>query len=164
MHDNTVMSTQLGVFRTNCIDCLDRTNVVQSMLAKNSLLEQLKVVNFNSNKTMWQSLWWHKSEPQDLEVAVVWHSRGTSSAAAFVGRFECLRTGVADGLFGDDRLTCICKCDFIRSLVIQVDEALLHLVLGSGLGLSFVIMLLSEAQGLAARGQDRELLWLWRHI
>eukprot|EP00088_Acartia_fossae_P049587 TRINITY_DN5474_c0_g1_i2.p1 TRINITY_DN5474_c0_g1~~TRINITY_DN5474_c0_g1_i2.p1 ORF type:complete len:593 (+),score=84.96 TRINITY_DN5474_c0_g1_i2:28-1806(+) len=28
---------QLGVFRTNCIDCLDRTNVVQSMLARRNL-------------------------------------------------------------------------------------------------------------------------------
>ena len=33
----TLMSAQDGVFRTNCIDCLDRTNVVQSMLAKRSL-------------------------------------------------------------------------------------------------------------------------------
>ena len=29
--------TQLGVFRTNCMDCLDRTNVVQSMLANENL-------------------------------------------------------------------------------------------------------------------------------
>jgi len=28
---------QVGVFRTNCIDCLDRTNVVQSMLARRNL-------------------------------------------------------------------------------------------------------------------------------
>ena len=28
---------QLGVFRTNCMDCLDRTNVVQSMLANENL-------------------------------------------------------------------------------------------------------------------------------
>jgi len=28
---------QSGVFRTNCIDCLDRTNVVQSMLARRNL-------------------------------------------------------------------------------------------------------------------------------
>jgi len=27
--DNTVLSRQKGVFRVNCIDCLDRTNVVQ---------------------------------------------------------------------------------------------------------------------------------------
>ncbi|XP_055604913.1 phosphatidylinositol-3-phosphatase SAC1 [Uranotaenia lowii] len=35
--DGTLVSSQDGVFRTNCIDCLDRTNVVQSMLAKRSL-------------------------------------------------------------------------------------------------------------------------------
>jgi len=28
---------QDGVFRTNCIDCLDRTNVVQSLLASKNL-------------------------------------------------------------------------------------------------------------------------------
>lgn len=38
LRDNgSVISLQSGVFRTNCIDCLDRTNVVQSMLAKRSL-------------------------------------------------------------------------------------------------------------------------------
>lgn len=35
--DGTVLSTQRGIFRTNCIDCLDRTNVVQSMIARRSL-------------------------------------------------------------------------------------------------------------------------------
>ena len=29
-----VVSKQQGVMRTNCIDCLDRTNVVQGMLAR----------------------------------------------------------------------------------------------------------------------------------
>ena len=29
------------MFRTNCIDCLDRTNVVQSMLARRNLLAVL---------------------------------------------------------------------------------------------------------------------------
>ena len=38
-----VVSVQQGVFRTNCIDCLDRTNVVQSMFARRSLLHQLQV-------------------------------------------------------------------------------------------------------------------------
>lgn len=35
------VTLQEGVFRTNCIDCLDRTNVVQSMLAKRSLQQTL---------------------------------------------------------------------------------------------------------------------------
>ena len=38
-----VVSVQQGVFRSNCIDCLDRTNVVQSMLARRSLVAQLQV-------------------------------------------------------------------------------------------------------------------------
>lgn len=32
---------QKGVFRTNCMDCLDRTNVVQSVLARQLLLQWL---------------------------------------------------------------------------------------------------------------------------
>lgn len=40
IHDSSVVSLQTGIFRTNCIDCLDRTNVVQSLLAKKSLLDQ----------------------------------------------------------------------------------------------------------------------------
>ncbi|XP_055891837.1 phosphatidylinositol-3-phosphatase SAC1-like isoform X1 [Biomphalaria glabrata] len=37
----SVVKLQGGVFRTNCIDCLDRTNVVQSLIAKEILQEQL---------------------------------------------------------------------------------------------------------------------------
>ncbi|XP_011307629.1 phosphatidylinositide phosphatase SAC1 [Fopius arisanus] len=39
--DGALLSVQDGVFRTNCIDCLDRTNVVQSMLAKRALTDAL---------------------------------------------------------------------------------------------------------------------------
>ncbi|KAG8740724.1 hypothetical protein FRC12_015900, partial [Ceratobasidium sp. 428] len=37
------IQTQRGVVRTNCMDCLDRTNVVQSTLAKRVLEQQLRV-------------------------------------------------------------------------------------------------------------------------
>ena len=37
-----VLKKQTGVVRTNCMDCLDRTNVVQSVLARRALLQQLK--------------------------------------------------------------------------------------------------------------------------
>lgn len=46
IHDSSVVSLQTGIFRTNCIDCLDRTNVVQSLLAKKSLLDQFNVCLF----------------------------------------------------------------------------------------------------------------------
>ncbi|XP_050068336.1 phosphatidylinositol-3-phosphatase SAC1 [Anopheles maculipalpis] len=43
-HNGQVYSLQKGVFRTNCIDCLDRTNVVQSLIAKRSLEQTLKLL------------------------------------------------------------------------------------------------------------------------
>uniref|UniRef100_A0A182K2S0 Phosphatidylinositol-3-phosphatase SAC1 n=1 Tax=Anopheles christyi TaxID=43041 RepID=A0A182K2S0_9DIPT len=48
-HVGQVYFVQKGVFRTNCIDCLDRTNVVQSLIAKRSLeqtLERLGIFKF----------------------------------------------------------------------------------------------------------------------
>jgi hypothetical protein len=41
--DKRLVHLQEGVFRTNCIDCLDRTNVVQSMIAWRSLSKVLQV-------------------------------------------------------------------------------------------------------------------------
>lgn len=40
--DGKVMSQQSGTFRSNCMDCLDRTNVIQSLLARRSLQSQLQ--------------------------------------------------------------------------------------------------------------------------
>ncbi|KAF7648689.1 hypothetical protein LDENG_00152930 [Lucifuga dentata] len=40
--DGTVLLNQDGTFRSNCIDCLDRTNVIQSLLARRSLQSQLQ--------------------------------------------------------------------------------------------------------------------------
>ncbi|XP_070947654.1 phosphatidylinositol-3-phosphatase SAC1 [Macaca nemestrina] len=37
-----VVANQEGVFRSNCMDCLDRTNVIQSLLARRSLQAQLQ--------------------------------------------------------------------------------------------------------------------------
>ncbi len=42
--DDSVLSTQKGAFRVNCIDCLDRTNVVQSAFARHVLQTQLRAV------------------------------------------------------------------------------------------------------------------------
>ena len=46
--DGTVLMKQCGVFRTNCMDCLDRTNVVQGLLALQTLQEQLTVSFFSA--------------------------------------------------------------------------------------------------------------------
>jgi len=41
MAADQILMKQTGVFRTNCMDCLDRTNVVQSLIARRSLTTQL---------------------------------------------------------------------------------------------------------------------------
>lgn len=40
-HSFSVSSRQVGAVRTNCMDSLDRTNVVQSVLGRHALLKQL---------------------------------------------------------------------------------------------------------------------------
>merc|ERR1711962_841370 len=40
--EGSFLMRQTGLFRTNCIDCLDRPNVVQSMLASRNLQAVLR--------------------------------------------------------------------------------------------------------------------------
>ncbi|KGL73850.1 Phosphatidylinositide phosphatase SAC1, partial [Tinamus guttatus] len=40
--DGKIVTQQDGIFRSNCMDCLDRTNVIQSLLARRSLQAQLQ--------------------------------------------------------------------------------------------------------------------------
>lgn len=47
--------TQQGVIRTNCLDCLDRTNVVQSKIAWEVLLRQLRTINKDFEMTQDQN-------------------------------------------------------------------------------------------------------------
>jgi hypothetical protein len=42
INSNKIMKKQEGVIRVNCIDCLDRTNVVESVFAKIFLVEKLQ--------------------------------------------------------------------------------------------------------------------------
>ncbi len=46
-----VTKLQHGLVRTNCMDCLDRTNVVQSLFAKRALRSQLKARFLHENST-----------------------------------------------------------------------------------------------------------------
>ncbi|ABN64507.2 predicted protein [Scheffersomyces stipitis CBS 6054] len=53
-----VLSTQTKIVRTNCMDCLDRTNVVQSMIARWVFQNQLTKAGYLSkeNVTPWEVL------------------------------------------------------------------------------------------------------------
>lgn len=63
--DGNVLSQQEGVFRTNCIDCLDRTNVVQGLLARIILETQLTVSHI-----LWLHFRWIKDERTNIWVKI----------------------------------------------------------------------------------------------
>ncbi|KAL3860478.1 hypothetical protein ACJMK2_010600 [Sinanodonta woodiana] len=76
---SSVVSDQKGVFRTNCIDCLDRTNVVQSLLAKVTLEEQLmrlgvlegneKLFDFKQFNDVFNNLWADNADVISIQYA-----------------------------------------------------------------------------------------------
>lgn len=62
-----IQKRQKGVLRTNCMDCLDRTNVVQSACASRALEQQLKQEGVAANlqtdtKTQWFNTLWADSK------------------------------------------------------------------------------------------------------
>lgn len=44
LNNGNISKVQQGVFRTNCVDCLDRTNVVQSVMARAIMHRQLETI------------------------------------------------------------------------------------------------------------------------
>lgn len=84
-----VLSTQTGTVRTNCIDCLDRTNVVQSAIARAMLSKHLVQLGIAPSDT------------HELDVAFqsIWADNGDSISRAYTSTsalkgssLVCLRT------------------------------------------------------------------------
>ncbi|KAI9742293.1 MAG: hypothetical protein M1818_004193 [Claussenomyces sp. TS43310] len=62
-HGGRRARTQCGVLRTNCMDCLDRTNVVQSACGRRALEMQLRAEGFDvaaqrDQNTLWFNILW----------------------------------------------------------------------------------------------------------
>lgn len=78
-----VFNYQKGVVRTNCVDCLDRTNVVQSIIARHHLLEILHlngIIDKPSDPYL-------SRLPGDLEQAFreVWFENGNTMSMLYAG-------------------------------------------------------------------------------
>lgn len=59
-YDSTTSTKQRGIVRTNCIDCLDRTNVVQSLIAKRQLQQvftKWSIPATTETDTVFKHLW-----------------------------------------------------------------------------------------------------------
>ncbi|CAF0823074.1 unnamed protein product [Rotaria sp. Silwood1] len=99
---------QTGVFRTNCIDCLDRTNVVQSLFAKRILEEQLQRYNVTQYRETIDS---HKQLSNIFKN--VWADNADVISLQYAGtgalKTDYTRTGQrsAMGLFKDGYNSCM---------------------------------------------------------
>ncbi|WZZ17166.1 hypothetical protein YC2023_110255 [Brassica napus] len=74
------MKEQLGVVRTNCIDCLDRTNVTQSMIGRKMLELQLRRIGvFGAEETI-------SSHPNfDERYKILWANHGDDVSIQYSG-------------------------------------------------------------------------------
>ncbi|KAF8275070.1 SacI homology domain-containing protein [Lactarius quietus] len=96
----SVLSKQRGVYRVNCIDCLDRTNVVQSAFARYVLNRQLLAVALLNPSG-------HGRTDMDVVFNDVWANNGDAISRCYAGtsalKGDFTRTGKRDlgGLLND---------------------------------------------------------------
>ncbi|XP_038697614.1 phosphoinositide phosphatase SAC8 isoform X2 [Tripterygium wilfordii] len=77
--EGNVLEEQRGIVRSNCVDCLDRTNVTQSFLARKSLTVQLQRIGvltatedislFHEDYEKFRTLWAEQGDEISLEYA-----------------------------------------------------------------------------------------------
>jgi hypothetical protein len=90
-----IVSLQKGVFRTNCIDCLDRTNVVQSVFARyilHQMLFKIKLSDMPSGDPF------ESFKPVfEANFKILWAEHGDSLSLAYTGtgalKADFVRTG-----------------------------------------------------------------------
>jgi len=86
--DGQQLSKQSGVLRTNCMDCLDRTNVVQSACGRRALELQLKDGGIDMGLQIDQTTSWFNGLWADNGDAI---SKQYASTAALKGDFTRTR-------------------------------------------------------------------------
>lgn len=97
-----ITQAQGGVLRTNCMDCLDRTNVVQSACGRNMLEAQLKEEGVNLDLQNDPRTSWFNSVWADNGDAI---SRQYAGTAALKGDFTRTRKRNIQGALTDFGLT-----------------------------------------------------------
>jgi hypothetical protein len=96
--EGKLMVRQSGVLRTNCMDCLDRTNVCQSSFAKYMLEVQLKAEGFDMAAQIDQETSWFNTLWADNGDAV---SKQYASTAAMKGDYTRTRKRNYRGTLND---------------------------------------------------------------
>lgn len=100
--DAKLQHKQSGIVRTNCMDCLDRTNVVQSACARTALEAQLSAGSYNIDLQNDPSTSWFNTLWADNGDAI---SRQYAGTAALKGDFTRTRKRQITGALTDFGLT-----------------------------------------------------------
>ena len=101
--DGTIKSWQVGCIRTNCMDNLDRTNVVQSLFARRSIIAQLGKSNMITGDKVMDSPW----KKFEKIFKSVWANNANSLAQLYAGtgalKVDFTKTGkrTLKGMFDD---------------------------------------------------------------
>ncbi|KAG7120248.1 AP-2 complex subunit mu like protein [Verticillium longisporum] len=96
--DGELFLRQRGVLRTNCMDCLDRTNVCQSSFAKYMLESQLKAEGYDLSMQVDQQSAWFNTLWADNGDSV---SKQYASTAAMKGDYTRYKTRNYRGMLND---------------------------------------------------------------
>ena len=96
--EDQLVSKQSGVLRTNCMDCLDRTNVVQSACGRRALEIQLKAEGIDMSLQADQTTQWFNTLWADNGDAI---SKQYASTAALKGDFTRTRKRDLKGALND---------------------------------------------------------------
>ncbi|ODQ68625.1 hypothetical protein NADFUDRAFT_4149, partial [Nadsonia fulvescens var. elongata DSM 6958] len=67
------LNEQIGVFRVNCLDCLDRTNLIQQIISKNALQMFLEYYGIHSGQDIW------------VKHNVIWADNGDQLSQIYAG-------------------------------------------------------------------------------
>ncbi|KAL9118443.1 MAG: hypothetical protein Q9187_005008, partial [Circinaria calcarea] len=96
--DGKIQRKQSGVLRTNCMDCLDRTNVVQSACGQRALEQQLKAEGINVDMQKDRSPQWFNTLWADNGDAI---SKQYASTQALKGDYVRTRRRNYQGVLVD---------------------------------------------------------------
>ena len=102
MQDGEIQSKQSGVLRTNCMDCLDRTNVVQSACGQRALEQQLKAENISLSLQSDKSTQWFNTLWADNGDGI---SKQYASTSALKGDYTRTRQRDYKGVLTDATLS-----------------------------------------------------------
>ena len=92
-----VIRTQKGIFRNNCIDSLDRTNVVQSVIGRYFLFNILSNIGFSDIKPSVDDIFRNFQGPFESTFKLLWADHGDHISLAYSGtgalKSDFVRTG-----------------------------------------------------------------------